>query len=576
MVSRNARRKPTLEGPPRWRFISVLAVLLLAPVAIILRALDLQVIDSEHLRSEAQARHLHTVEMRAHRGEITDRHGEPLAVSSPIQSAWVHPAKLLGDEAALKAVASALERSAQGLRSYLQARRDREFVYLERHLAPATADRLARLEAPGLHLREESQRFYPAGKVAAQVVGFTDIDGRGLAGAELAFDEALSGRDGAKRVIRDRHGRTVEGVGLQREPQAGEDVALALDRHIQYIAYRELERAVASHDAAAASAVVLDATTGEVLAMANQPSFNPHRRSGLGAEELRNRAAAWTQEPGSLIKPFTVAAALSSGAIREDRVLETSPGTFQVGDHTVRDIADHGSLDVAGVIKESSNIGAAKIALATEPRALWEGLQAFGFGARTRSGLAGESSGIFLPAPPRGDVQRATLSYGYGVTATPLQLARAYAALAQGGVIRPASIRALEAPPEGRRILDAELARRLRRMLEGVVAPGGTGTQAAIPGYRVAGKTGTVHKSGPGGYAEEDYIASFVGFVPASDPRLVMAVTIDEPRSEEYYGGQVAAPVFSRVMSEALRILNIPPDGLSPRDAPAVAEEGAS
>jgi len=572
MVSRSARRKPTLEGPPRWRFLSVLAVLLLAPVAILLRALDLQVIDSEHLRSEAQARHLHTVEMQAHRGVITDRHGEPLAVSSPVQSAWAHPAKLLGDEAALKAVASALERSAQGLRSYLQARRDREFVYLERHLPPPTADQLARLEAPGLHLQQESQRFYPAGKVAAQVVGFTDIDGRGLAGAELAFNEVLSGRSGAKRVIQDLHGRTVEGVGLLREPQPGEDVALALDRHIQYIAYRELKRAVKRHSAASGSAVVLDATTGEVLAMASQPSFNPHRRSGVDPEQRRNRVVNWTQEPGSVIKPFTVAAALSSDAIRKGQVFETAPGTLRVGGHTVRDVVDHGTLDVAGVIQKSSNVGAAKIALDTEPRALWETLQAFGFGARTRSGLVEESSGVFLPAPPQGEVQRATLAYGYGIAATPLQLARAYAALARGGVIRPTSIRALEAPPEGRRILDAGLARRLRGMLEGVVAPDGTGERAAIPGYRVAGKTGTVHKSGPGGYAEDDYIASFVGFVPASDPRLVMAVTIDEPRSEAYYGGQVAAPVFSRVMSETLRILNIPPDDLPRREASAVAK----
>ena len=571
-VSRNTRRQPPLQGPPRWRLYSVVVVLALAAGAVILRALDLQVINTEFLRDEADARHLRTVGMPAHRGVITDRNGEPLAISSPVESAWANPAELLEDRGAVAAVAQTLERAPAELRDFLQAREGRQFVYLRRHLSPRVAARIQELDAPGVQLQQEFRRFYPAGEVAAQLVGFTDIDGRGLGGVERAFNEALSGRSGAKRVVRDPFGRTIEDVELLREPRPGEDIRLSLDRRIQYVAYRELKRAVHGHDAEGGAAVVLDATTGEVLAMVSQPSFNPHRRSGVEAEQRRNRAVSWAQEPGSVIKPFTIAAALSSGAVRSGQEFDTAPGTMRVGRHTVRDFLDYGELDIAGVLQKSSNVGTVKMALETEPRALWSALEDVGFGERTRSGLRDEVAGHFLPAPPRGDVQRATLSYGYGVTATPVQLARAYAAVARDGVMRPVSIRALDDPPQGRQVLDPDLAAELRAMLEAVVEPGGTGTRAAISGYRVAGKTGTVLKSGPSGYAEEDYLASFVGFAPASDPRLVMAVTIDQPRGDLYYGGQVAAPVFSRVMGSALRMLNVPPDDLPELEVPVVAE----
>ncbi|MCG5541499.1 MULTISPECIES: peptidoglycan D,D-transpeptidase FtsI family protein [unclassified Halorhodospira] len=571
-MSRNTRRQPPLQGPPRWRLYSVVVVLALAAGAVILRALDLQVINSEFLRDEADARHLRTVSMPAHRGVITDRNGEPLAISSPVESAWANPAELLEDRGAVAAVAQTLERAPAELRDFLQAREGRQFVYLRRHLSPRVAARIQELDAPGVQLQQEFRRFYPAGEVAAQLVGFTDIDGRGLGGVERAFNEALSGRSGAKRVVRDPFGRTIEDVELLREPRPGEDIRLSLDRRIQYVAYRELKRAVHGHDAEGGAAVVLDATTGEVLAMVSQPSFNPHRRSGVEAEQRRNRAVSWAQEPGSVIKPFTIAAALSSGAVRSGQEFDTAPGTMRVGRHTVRDFLDYGELDIAGVLQKSSNVGTVKMALETEPRALWSALEDVGFGERTRSGLRDEVAGHFLPAPPRGDVQRATLSYGYGVTATPVQLARAYAAVARDGVMRPVSIRALDDPPQGRQVLDPDLAAELRAMLEAVVEPGGTGTRAAISGYRVAGKTGTVLKSGPSGYAEEDYLASFVGFAPASDPRLVMAVTIDQPRGDLYYGGQVAAPVFSRVMGSALRMLNVPPDDLPELEVPVVAE----
>ncbi len=573
-MPQSRRRKPTLQGPPFWRLVSVAVVLVLSAGAVLLRALDLQVINSEFLRSEADARHLRTVSMPAPRGVVQDRHGEPLAVSSPAQSAWAEPAELLADPDALRAVAEALDRSPQALESFLEQRADREFVYLRRHLPPPLAAELEGLEAPGLHMLQESRRFYPAGEVAAQLVGITDIDGQGLAGAERAFNDALSGQSGAKRVVRDRFGRTIDSVELLREPRPGEDIQLTIDRRIQYLAYRELKRAVRRHGASSGSAVVLDARSGEILALVNQPSYNPHRRSGVEDEQRRNRAAGYAMEPGSVIKPFTVAAALQSGAVGREQILDTAPGTMQVSGHEVRDLLDYGDLDVAGVLQKSSNVGAAKVALETEPRALWSTLEDFGFGERTRSGLREEHAGHFLAAPPRGDVQRATLSYGYGITATPLQLARAYAALANDGVLLPLSIRHGGEPPRGHRVLDADLAADLRGMLEKVTEPGGTGTRADITGYRIAGKTGTVRKSGAeGGYAEDDYIANFIGFAPASDPRLVIAVSVDEPQGELFYGGQVAAPVFASIMAGALRMLNVPPDDDVPvPDLPVLAE----
>ena len=573
-MTSSARRKRAPDGPPRWRFAAVVGVLALVAGAVLLRALDLQVLNSEFLRSAAEERHLRTVSMPAQRGIITDRTGEPLAVSSPVPSAWAEPGELLEDPGAVRAVAETLERPAGELRDYLQARAGREFVYLQRHLPPDRAEEIRRLDADGVHLQRELRRFYPAGEVAAQLVGFTDIDGEGLAGVERTFDDALGGRDGAKRVLRDSHGRTIGDAELLREPEPGQEITLSIDRRVQYLAYRELKRAVKGHDADSGSAVILDATTGELVALANQPSFNPHRQGEAEAAQRRNRAAYMAREPGSVIKPFTVAAALRSGAVDRHAEFDTAPGTMRVGGHTVRDLLDYGDLDVAGVLEKSSNVGTVKMALETPPRALWSTLEDFGLGARTRSGLASESAGQFLASPPRGDVQRATLAYGYGVTATPLQIARAYAALARDGVMREVSLTPVDEPPEGRQVLDPGLAAELRGMLEGVVQPGGTGTRADVSGYRVAGKTGTVLKSGPGGYEDEDYVATFAGFAPASEPQLVMVVTINQPAGDRYYGGQVAAPVFERVMTGALRLLNVPPDDLPGSGRRVAAGEG--
>lgn len=571
-MTRSAHRNRSPETPPRWRLLTVVAVVGLVACAVLARAVELQVIDRDFLREEAAERHLRTVSMPAHRGVITDRSGEILAISSPVQSAWAHPGKLLGHPQTIDQLARILERPAGELHRYLEQRREREFVYLRRHLAPRRAEQVQALHAPGVELQREFRRFYPAGEVTAQLIGITDIDGRGLEGVERAFNDTLRGRSGAKRVLRDRLGRTIKDVALLQEPRPGERLTLALDRRIQYHSYRALKRAVQRHGARAGTAVVLDAATGELLALVNQPSYNPNARSTPSDDEShRNRGAAATYEPGSVIKPFTVASALRSGSVAMGETIDTAPGTFRVAGHTVRDVRNYGRLKVTGVIRKSSNVGAAKIALRTPPRALWQTLQDFGFGAPTGSRLPTEASGYVDPAPPRRRVERATLAYGYGIAATPLQLARAYAAIANDGVLRPVSLLARQAPAEGYRVLDAEIAGRLQGMLEAVVSPGGTGHRAAVAGYRVAGKTGTVRKVGPDGYAERKYVALFAGFAPVSDPRFVIVVLIDEPTGEAYYGGQIAAPVFSQIMAEALRMRNVPPDQPEGSGVPVIA-----
>ena len=567
------RRNEDLN-PPGWRLGLVLAVAAVAVVVVLLRAIDLQVLNRDFLLHQADARHLRTVEVPANRGVITDRHGEALAVSSPVDSIWAVPGDVLAAPDGVARLAELLDRSPRGLSERLQARAGRQFVYLRRHATSELVERVTEAQIPGVHLQREYRRFYPAGEVAAQLVGVTDIDDLGLEGVERVLDDRLRGRPGAKRVLRDRLGRVVEDVELLREPRPGETLALSVDRRLQYLAYRELKSAVSRHGAESGAAVMLDVKTGEILAMVNQPSFNPHRRGEVAHAHRRNRAVADSYEPGSVIKPFTVAAALSGGVAGPGTELETGPGALRVGQHTVRDLANYGRLDLTGIIQKSSNVGAAKLALRTPPRVLWDAFMDFGFGAVTGSGLPGEVPGTLSPAPPRGEVERATLAYGYGLATTPLQLARAYSAIAAGGIMRDVSVLRRAEPASEYRVLDAEIAAEIAGMMERVVEPAGTGMNAAVPGYRVAGKTGTVRKSGSGGYIEDEYVAMFVGFAPASDPRLVLAVVINSPGGEAYYGGQVAAPVFSRVMSGALRLLNVAPDDLPEIDLPVLARGG--
>ncbi len=553
---------PMYKG--RQRFL--LALFGLAVVALGWRAADRQIFETDFLQNEGERRHLRVVEVPAYRGMITDRNGEPLAISTPVDSIWANPKELTPDDKTLVALGKALELDSEELRSLLTRRNDRSFVYLKRRANPETAEQVATLmrkeHINGLGLQREYRRYYPDGEVFAHVIGFTDIDDRGQEGLELAYDEWLTGVAGSKRVIRDGRAQVIEDVENIRAPHPGKDLSLSLDRRLQFLAYRELKAAVAQHKARSGSAVILDARTGEVLAMVNQPAYNPNgaRRNRGGA--LRNRAVTDVFEPGSTIKPFTVATALELGQVTPTTPIDTTPGTLRVGRSLVKDVHNYGLLDVTGIIRKSSNVGVTKIALDMPPNALWQLLSNLGFGNVTASAFPGEAGGQLTPHQRWAKIDQATLAFGYGLSATPLQLAQSYAVLAADGVRRPASLLRVDAPPPGERVMSAATARAVRAMLETVVSREGTAFEAAIPGYRVAGKTGTVKKSIAGGYAEDRYDAIFAGMAPASDPRLVMVVVLKEPGGEFFYGGKVAAPVFARVMAGALRLLNVPPDAL--------------
>lgn len=571
----NARsRQPDSPPVPGWRAAAVLAVFGIVAVACAYRAVDLQVTHREFLEDQGSARHLRVVEIPTHRGRISDRHGEPLAISAPVDSVWADPGKLLGAGERIDELARVLDLDPRELRRNLRERSERSFVYIKRHINPDLAEAVAALRLPGVAMQREYRRFYPAGEVAAHVLGFTDIDDTGLEGIELAFDDWLSGIPGSKRVVKDRLGRVIEDVEQLRQPEPGRDLTLSLDRRLQYLAYRELKAAVRAHKARAGSVVMLDARTGEVLAMVNQPAYNPNDRPGQREGRYRNRALTDVFEPGSTIKPFTVAAALDHGGFTPDTVIETGPGVMRVGSNTIRDVSNFGRIDVATVLRKSSNVGAAKIALDLDRGALWGQLAAVGFGSPSGTGFPGESSGRLSGRPPRRSIERATLAFGYGVAATPLQLASAYAVIANGGRKVPVTFLRTDEPPRSERVMSVDAARKVGRMLEAVVSPDGTASKATIAGYRVAGKTGTVKKAVAGGYADDRHAALFAGMAPASDPRLVTVVVIDEPGTEQYYGGQIAAPLFAEIMDGALRLLNVPPDDTVPDDA-MIAQGGS-
>ncbi len=551
------------HGFARWRYLLVLTVFVCLAVSTVWRAIDLQFVHTDFLQNQGDARHLRTMTIPAHRGMLTDRTGEPLAISTPVDSVWAHPGNLLEAVERVPELAEVLGLDGRALVQRLEARQGREFVYLRRHVTPEMARTALNLGLPGVAVQREYRRFYPAGEVAGHLLGFTDIDDVGLEGLELAYESWLRGRPGSKRVLRDRFGRVIGDVEQIREPRPGRDLALSVDRRLQYVAYRELKRAVTANGARGGSLVMLDSATGEVLAMVNQPTFNPNNRSQLAGGAHRNRAVTDYYEPGSTIKPFTVAAALESGEFTPGSMLDTQPGVMRVAGHTVRDIRDYGRIDVTTMITKSSNVGAAKLALALPEDAVWGMLARLGFGRALGTGFPGESAGVLAAQAPRSQVDRATLAFGYGVASTPLQLAQAYAAIAADGVLRPISFVRLDEAPDGDAVMAAKTARELRRMLEMAVQDGGTGTGARVASYRVAGKTGTVRKSVGGRYSDDHYVAWFAGMAPASDPRLVMVVMLDEPAGEAFYGGQVAAPVFGEVMSAALRLLNLPPDGLT-------------
>ena len=549
--------------PMRRAFL--LGVIGVAVFGLLWRAVDLHVLDRDFLQHQGDARSMRVVTVAAHRGMITDRHGEPLAISTPVDSVWANPQELAGARARWPQLARVLKMDLARLQDLVGQRQDREFIYLRRQLNPDWARQVMALGIPGVSLQREYRRYYPTAEVTAHVVGFTNVDDAGQEGAELMYDDWLRGTPGSKRVIKDRLGRTVENVERIAQARPGHDLRLSIDRRIQYLAYRELKSAVQRNRAKSGSAVVLDARTGEVLAMVNQPSYNPNNRRDLRSNRYRNRAVTDLFEPGSTMKPFTIAAALSSGKYHPDTAIDTSPGWYRLAGNTIRDARDYGLIDVARGIKKSSNVGASRIALSLDSKLLWRTYKGVGFGITTGSGFPGEASGLLPNYTQWSRIEQATLAYGYGLSVTPLQLAQAFAVLADDGRLHPVTFQARDpdaGPDKGMQILDPAVVRQVRHMLEGVVQRGGTGTRAAIPGYRVAGKTGTVRKASDGGYSEEHYMAIFAGMAPASRPRLVMVVVVNDPGAGKYYGGLVAAPVFAHVMAGALRLLDVPPDDL--------------
>ena len=566
-------------GLPTWRARLVLAVLAACLVVLAGRAVWLQGLNDDFLQQKGESRYSRSIALPPTRGMITDRHGEPLAISTPVESVWASPDDVRLEPGQLARLTRLIgAESAEIERRLADSRRD--FVYLKRHLPPEQAARVVALGVPGIFLQREYRRYYPSGEVLAHVIGMTNLDDAGQEALELAFNEQLAGRPGSRRVIRDRKGHIVEDAESIRPPQHGSALALAIDSKLQYLAHRELKAAVAQHRARGGGVVVLDARTGEVLAMANMPTYNPNNRERIEPARTRNRAVTDLFEPGSTLKPFTAAAALEAHAFRAETVIQTAPGTLTIGKATIHDAHPHGALTVAQVIQKSSNVGAAKMALALPAEQLWQIFDKVGFGVPPRSGFPGEAGGRLRAHHTWRPIEQATMSYGHGISVSLLQLARAYMIFATDGEMRPVTLLRREAPAEPVRVISRDTARAVRQMLELAVQPGGTAPRAQLPGYRVAGKTGTSHKLEPtGGYAANRYVSSFVGFAPASDPRLVIAVMIDEPSAGQHYGGAVAAPVFSAVMGGALRLLAVPNDlpladiVLPPAGAPEIKEE---
>ncbi len=558
MRTRNGHDRGSMSF--RWRALFLLGLFVCSAIGLVCRAVDLQLVDHGFLASQGAARYMRVEEVAAHRGTITDRYGEPLAVSTPVDSVWANPRELALASDQIPRLADALKLDRQELARRITSNLKREFIYLARHRMPSEAQKIRALGIPGVYLMREYRRYYPSGEVAGHILGFTNIDDAGQEGLELAFEHWLAGVPGAKRVIQDRYGRVVQDVDSIRPASPGRDLVLSIDLRIQYLAYRELKAAIREHRARSGSIVVLDVTTGEILAMVNQPAYNPNDREQITAKTYRNRAVTDIFEPGSSIKPFIVAAALASGRYDDRSIIDTSPGFYKVGVKIIEDPHDLGRIDLATVLAKSSNVGMTRLALSLEPEQIWSTLSRLGFGQVTASGYPGESAGLLSHYSNWRPIGIATLSYGYGLSVTPLQLAHAYATIGALGVRRPVSFLRVDEPPSGERVLDERTCRMLIRMLETVASEQGTAKRAAIPGYRVAGKTGTAWKATAGGYATDRYIAVFGGVAPASDPRLAAVVMIDEPGAGRYYGGEVAAPVFSEVVGGALRLLAVPPD----------------
>jgi len=544
----------------RGRMLLVGVALALCSVALVGRAAYVQLVNADFYQRQGEARFVREIPIPTSRGMITDRNGEPVAVSTPVESIWGNPQELLRQPDRVPELARALGVPADELMTKLSQRADKEFVYLKRRINPDQAKAILSLGVPGVFSQREFRRFYPQGEAMAHVLGFTNIDDRGQEGLELAFDEWLRGKPGSKRVIRDRMGRTVENIDLVRAAEPGKDLTLSIDRRIQFLAYRELRNALLAHKASSGSVVVLDVATGEVLAMVNLPSYNPNAVDGLRPDAQRNRAVTDLVEPGSTMKPITVAAALNAGKITAATQVNTNPGYMALGKYTIRDHHNYGVLDVTGVLTKSSNLGAVKLSEPLSSQYFYEFVKGFGYGSAPNSGFPGEAVGS-LRDPSRWDgLTKATMSYGYGLSATPLQIAQAYAALGNHGrLIQPTFVKGQINEP--REVVKPEIADQVLRMMQTVTERGGTATQAAILGYHVAGKTGTARQAAAGGYARR-YTTTFAGLVPVSNPRFATVVVINDPQAGSYFAGLVSAPVFRNVMEDALRLMDVPPDDI--------------
>lgn len=529
-------------------------------IALIWRMYDLTVEDRQFLQGQGNARSLRTVDIPAYRGMITDREGAPLAVSTPVKSVWINPKNFQPTTEQLNKLSQLVELTPKQISQLAGHESSREFLYLRRQLMPSLANKIENLKIPGVNFQEEFKRFYPQGDSTAQLIGFTNIDDDGIEGLELAYQNWLMGLNGKKKVVKDRLGRIIEVLDLIKEPRPGNDLRLSIDRRIQYFAYNALQDTVKKYSAKSGSIVVLDARSGEVLAIVNSPSFNPNVRSHYTPEYYRNRAITDVFEPGSVMKPFSIASALESGQFTKESIIDTRPSWMMVEHHTIRDGRNYGVLDVTGVLQHSSNVGVTKMVLASPPEQLINILRRCGIGQRTESGYPGESEGSIVRAKEANRFVLATLGFGYGMSLTTLQLAKSYLIFANEGKIMPVRLLHYDNPPEYHQVINPEIANQVLTMMEAVVAVDGTGQRAKVPGYRVAGKTGTARIAGKHGYEADRHVASFVGIAPVSNPRLIVAVVIQDPSQGGYYGGMVAAPLFAKVMGAALRMLDVKPD----------------
>ena len=575
-------RPTSRASQPRTRLVWIVGVLLLCGCVVVARAAFMQLWADDKLQAAGDERFLREVTIATTRGMITDRNGEPLAVSSPVESVWVNPKEVMADGKRVPELAKALDIPLESLTRKLAQKKDKQFMYLRRHMNPDDAKAVIDLGIHGVYSSREFRRFYPHREVMAQLIGTTNLDEHGLEGLEKVFDDWLTGTPGKQKIIRDRHGRIVENVDLIRPAENGKDLVLSIDRRIQYLAYSELKQGVIDTRAKAGTAVVLDVRTGEVLAMVSYPSFNPNARSGVRPETRRNKAVTDVVEPGSTMKPLTVAAALEAGKITPETLFNTNPGWIPNGKYRTTDTHNYGVLDTTGVIRKSSNVGAAMIVHRLTSQDFYDFMRRFGYGVTTGSGFPGESPGFLPPPALWSGTSKQTMSYGYGLSVTPLQLAHAYAALGNAGrAITPTFVKGGKG--ESKQVLDPKVAHEIVKMMQTVTEPGGTATQAAVRGYHVAGKTGTARMADSGGYSSR-YNAFFAGMVPVDNPRFSMVVVLQDPDpSLGYTGGVVSAPVFKNVMEGSLRLLDVPPDNIeqwyaarepapAPLPAPAIAQ----